>query len=78
MKTILMSRVRGPAGKSGVVRCERHGPVFEAPRRRRCQGIVEEWGWTSAWMATDPDLEPLPGDPEFEAIVAPLLQNGDE
>ena len=26
----------------GVVRCERHGPGFEAPRRRRCQGIVEE------------------------------------
>ena len=26
-------------------------------------------GWTFAWIATDPDLESLHGDPEFEAIV---------
>jgi len=33
---------RGPAGPSSVVRCVRHGSVFEATRRRRCPSIAEE------------------------------------
>jgi tetratricopeptide (TPR) repeat protein len=37
-----------------------------------------ELGWDSAWMASDPDLESLHGDPEFEAIIAPLRKNADE
>ena len=39
------------------------------------QGLVQQ---QCPWMATDSDLESLHGDPEFEAIVAPLLQNDDE
>ncbi len=35
-------RPRGPAGAPSVVRCVRHGPVFEASQRRRCPSIAEE------------------------------------
>jgi tetratricopeptide (TPR) repeat protein/TolB-like protein/predicted Ser/Thr protein kinase len=38
-------------------------------------------GWAIPWLAEDPDLAPLHGDPEFEAIVAkirrPTGQEGD-
>jgi tRNA A-37 threonylcarbamoyl transferase component Bud32/tetratricopeptide (TPR) repeat protein/TolB-like protein len=32
-------------------------------------------GWESAWIAQDPDLKSLHGDPEFEEIVAPFRGN---
>jgi len=36
-------------------------------------------GWAIAWLAEDPDLAPLHGDPEFEAIVAKIRRpNGRE
>jgi tetratricopeptide (TPR) repeat protein len=33
---------------------------------------MEELGWFSTWLADDPDLESLHGDPEFEAILEEL------
>ncbi len=44
----------------------------QAGDRERAIGFLEESvkaGFGSLWLSTDPDLEPLHGDPRFEAIV---------